>query len=112
MLLNGGSLNGHRIIGRKTLQFMASDHLGPNVRIVTPVIAPGSSFGLGFSVRMQIGMAPVAGTVGAFTWSGVAGTTFWIDPAEGMFAIFLSQAPGQMQKISPMFRSLVYAAIE
>jgi CubicO group peptidase (beta-lactamase class C family) len=112
MLLNGGSLNGHRIIGKKTLQFMASNHLGPDVKIVTPVIAPGASFGLGFGVRMQTGMAPAPGTVGQFQWAGVAGTAFWIDPAENMFAIFLSQAPGQMQTMAPTFRNLVHAAIE
>jgi CubicO group peptidase (beta-lactamase class C family) len=112
MLVNGGTLDGQRIVGRKTLELLASDHLGPAVRIMTPVIAPGHSFGLGFAVRMHAGMAVVAGSVGQFMWSGVAGTTFWIDPVEDMFAIFLSQAPGQLLGMGPTFRGMVQAAIE
>ncbi len=80
MLLNGGTLDGNRIIGRKTLQFMASDHLGPNVKINGTLLSPGHSFGLGFCVRTHEGMAPIAGSVGQFFWSGIAGTFFWIDP--------------------------------
>ena len=58
MLLNGGSLDGTRIIGRKTLEFMASDHLGAGVKIQGTLVSPGHSFGLGFAVRMQQGIAP------------------------------------------------------
>jgi len=111
MLLNGGTLGSVRIIGRKTLELMTSDHLGPGVRIVTPVIAPGYGFGLGFAVRVERGMAPTPGSAGQYAWHGVAGTTFWIDPAEDMFAIFLSQAPGQLGHMSPMVRALAYAAL-
>ena len=112
MLLNGGTLDGERIIGSRTLRFMASDHLGPGVPIMTPVLPPGVSFGLGFAVRMQSGMAAAAGSVGQFYWSGVAGTGFFIDPTENMFAILLTQAPGQLQYMNPLFRGMVYAAIE
>jgi CubicO group peptidase (beta-lactamase class C family) len=112
MLLNGGALDGNRIIGRKTLQLMASDHLGPKVKLEGPMIPPGHSFGLGFAVRTQEGMAPFAGSVGQFYWSGVAGTFFWIDPKEELFTVFMAQGPGQREYFRTMLRSLVYAAVE
>jgi CubicO group peptidase (beta-lactamase class C family) len=112
MLLNGGTLDGNRIIGRKTLQLMASDHLGPNVKIEGQLMSPGHGFGLGFAVRTQQGMAPFAGSVGQFFWSGVAGTYFWIDPKEELFAVFMAQGPGQREYFRTLVRSLVYAAVE
>jgi len=112
MLLNGGILDGNRIIGRKTLQLMASDHLAANVKLESHLVPPGHSFGLGFAVRTQEGMAPFAGSVGQFFWSGVAGTFFWIDPTEELFAIFMSQGPGQREYFRSLVRSLVYAAVE
>ena len=112
MMLNGGILDGNRIIGHKTLAFMASDHLGPNVQIETHLVPPGHSFGLGFAVRTHDGMAPFAGSVGQYFWSGMAGTFFWIDPKEDLFAIFLSQGPGQREYFRTLVRSLVYAAVE
>jgi CubicO group peptidase (beta-lactamase class C family) len=112
MLLNGGVLDGNRIIGRKTLQLMASDHLGPKVKLEGPMVPPGHSFGLGFAVRTHEGMAPFAGSVGQFYWSGVAGTFFWIDPKEELFAVFMSQGPGQREYFRTQLRGLVYAAVE
>jgi CubicO group peptidase (beta-lactamase class C family) len=112
MLLNGGVLDGNRIIGRKTLELMASDHLGPKVKLETHMVPPGYSFGLGFAVRTHQGMAPVAGSVGQFYWSGMAGTFFWIDPKEELFAVFMMQGPGQREYIRTLLRSLVYAAVE
>src|SRR5258706_2698212 len=64
MLLNRGTLDGNRIIGRKTLELMASDHLGPNVKVDSPLMPPGHGFGLGFAVRMQAGLGPVSGFPG------------------------------------------------
>jgi CubicO group peptidase (beta-lactamase class C family) len=112
MLLNGGSLDGSRIIGRKTLELMASDHLGPNVKVDSPLMPAGHGFGLGFAVRTQAGMAPFTGSRGQFFWSGMAGTFFWIDPAEDLFAVFMMQGPGQRVYLRSMVRNLVYAAIE
>ena len=112
MLLNRGTLDGTRIIGRKTLQLMASDHLGPKVGLESPLVPPGHSFGLGFAVRTCEGMAPFAGSVGQFFWSGIAGTFFWIDPKEDLFAVFMSQGPGQREYFRTLVRSLVYAAVE
>jgi CubicO group peptidase (beta-lactamase class C family) len=112
MLLNGGVLDGDRIIGRKTLQLMASDHLGPAVRLDSHLVPAGHSFGLGFAVRTQEGMAPFAGSLGQFFWSGMAGTFFWIDPKEELLAVFMSQGPGQREYFRSLVRSLVYAAVE
>src|SRR5437868_6996620 len=112
MLLNGGALDGMRIIGRKTLQLMASDHLGPHVKIRGDLVPAGHSFGLGFAVRTQAGIAPFLGSVGQFFWSGMGGTFFWIDPVEDLFAVFMSQAPGQRQYTSSLVRNLVFASLE
>jgi CubicO group peptidase (beta-lactamase class C family) len=112
MLLNGGVLDGVRIIGRKTLQLMASDHLDPSVKLESHLVTAGHSFGLGFAVRTLEGMAPFAGSVGQFFWSGVAGTFFWIDPKEELFAVFMSQGPGQREYFRSLMRNLVYAAVE
>jgi CubicO group peptidase (beta-lactamase class C family) len=112
MLLNGGTLDGTGIIGRKTLQLMTSDHLGPHVKVDSPLMPPGHGFGLGFAVRTHQGMAPFPGSLGQFFWSGMAGSFFWIDPVEEMFAVLMMQGPGQREYIRSLFRSLVYAAIE
>jgi CubicO group peptidase (beta-lactamase class C family) len=112
MLLNGGMLDGNRIIGRKTLDLMASDHLGPKVKLQSHLVPAGHSFGLGFAVRTAQGMAPFAGSLGQFFWSGMAGTFFWIDPKEELFAVFMSQGPGQREYFRTLLRSLVYAAVE
>jgi CubicO group peptidase (beta-lactamase class C family) len=112
MLLNGGALDGNRIIGRKTLELMASDHLGAGVKVDSPLMPPGHGFGLGFAVRTQAGIAPFPGSVGQFFWSGMAGTFFWIDPKEDLFAVLMMQGPGQRQHIRSLVRDLVYAAVE
>ena len=112
MLLNGGTLDGNRIVGRKTLQLMAANHLDSSVKINGTLLAPGHGFGLGFAVRTHAGMAPFAGSAGQFFWSGMAGTFFWIDPKEDLFAVFMSQGPGQRVHLRTLVRSLVYAAVE
>jgi len=112
MLLNGGTLDGNRIIGRKTLQLMASNHLSPSVKSDSPLMPAGHGFGLGFAVRTHDGMAPFPGSLGEFFWSGMAGTYFWIDPKEDLFAVFMMQGPGQRQYIRIMLRNLVAAAVE
>ena len=112
MLYCGGTLGGTRILGRKTIAFMASDHLGPNVRIGTTfLLPPGHGFGLGFAVRHEIGMAPTPGTPGEFFWGGIAGTVFWIAPQEELVAMMMIQAPGQRDYYRQLFRNLVHAAL-
>ena len=112
MLLNGGVLDGVRIIGRKTLELMASDHLAAHVRINGDLVPAGHRFGLGFAVRTEQGIAPFLGSAGQFFWSGMAGTFFWIDPKEELFAVFMMQGPGQRQYTRSLVRNLVYAAVE
>jgi CubicO group peptidase (beta-lactamase class C family) len=112
MLLNGGTLDGTRIIGRKTLEWMTADHLDASVKIQGTLTQPGHGFGLGFGVRTQTGLASTAGSRGQFFWSGMGGTFFWIDPKEELFAVFMSQGPGQRVHTRALMRNLVYAAIE
>ncbi|UPJ70397.1 serine hydrolase domain-containing protein [Bradyrhizobium sp. 187] len=112
MLRNGGTLDGNRIIGRKTLELMASDHLGPNVVTNGTLLSPGHGFGLGFAVRREASIAPFPGSVGQFFWSGIAGTFFWIDPKEDLFVVFMSQGPGQRDHTRTLVRDLVYAAVD
>lgn len=112
MLAGGGTFGKTRILGRATLEFMTADHLGPDASVGSELLAPGHGFGLGFAVRMAPGLAAVPGSVGTFYWGGIAGTTFWIDPAEDLFALMLTQAPGQRDYYRMLFRTLVYAALE
>jgi CubicO group peptidase (beta-lactamase class C family) len=112
MLLNGGALDGNRIIARKTLELIASNHLGADVKVDSPLMPAGHGFGLGFAVRTHTGLAPFPGSTGEFFWSGMAGTFFWIDPKEDLFAVFMMQGPGQRQYIRIMLRNLVASAVE
>jgi CubicO group peptidase (beta-lactamase class C family) len=112
MLLNGGTLDGNRLLGRKTLELMAADHLSPQVKIKGDLVPAGHGFGLGFAVRREAGIAPFLGSKGQFFWSGMAGTFFWIDPLEDLFAVFMMQGPGQRQHTRMLVRNLVYAAVE
>jgi CubicO group peptidase (beta-lactamase class C family) len=111
MLANGGCLGSTRLLSRKTVEFMSADHLG-GIKGTSDLLAPGYGFGLGFTVRLATGMAQVPGSVGHYGWGGIAGTTFWVDPAEDFFAIMMMQGPGQRDYFRPLFRALVYAAFE
>ncbi len=112
MLLQGGVLNGVRLLGRKTIEFMTADHLGPDVKIAPHgLLPPGHGFGLGFAVRRAQGLAPTPGTVGEFYWGGLAGTAFFVAPKEDLFAILMIQAQGQREYYRALFRNLVHAAM-
>ena len=112
MLAAGGRRDGTRLLARKTIDLMRSDHLGPNVRRGSELLQPGHGFGLGFAVRTEPGMSVMPGSVGLYFWGGIAGTTFWIDPAEELYAMMLVQAPGQRDYYRALFRTLVYGALE
>ncbi|QPF82451.1 beta-lactamase family protein [Bradyrhizobium genosp. L] len=112
MLLNGGTLDGTRIIGRKTLQLMAANHLAAEVKIQGTLVSPGHGFGLGFAVRTEQGIAPFSGSIGQFFWSGMAGTFFWIDPSEELIAVFMMQGPNQREYFRSLVRNGVYAAVD
>ena len=100
---------------------MTSDHLTPETRrspstpVLFGVLAPspeyGLGFGLGFAVRTHAGRNPLPGSVGDFSWSGVTGTYFWIDPKQELIAILLMQAPAQRMHYRYLMRTMVYQAI-
>jgi len=109
-LLNGGTLEGVRLLSPHTVAFMTSDHLG-TLPTKGSLLSPGHGFGLGFAVRTAPGMAPVPGSVGSYYWSGIAGTSFFVDPALDLFGILMVQAPNQREQYRSLFRNLVYAAL-
>jgi CubicO group peptidase (beta-lactamase class C family) len=111
MLLNGGTFEGTRLLSRKTIELMTADHLGP-ITGAPDLLLPGHGFGLGFAVRLYTGIAHVPGSIGQYFWGGLAGTTFWVDPAEHLLALMLIQAPGQRDYYRTLFRDLVYSAFD
>src|SRR5258705_13978366 len=91
---------------------MESHQLSASENRGSPLMPPGHGFGLGFAVRTHCGIAPFPGSLGQFFWSGMAGTFFFIDPAEDLFTVFMMQGPGQREYIRNLLRDLVYAAVE
>ncbi len=110
-LANSGRLDGVRLLGRKTVEWMASDHLGAIGRDGT-ILPAGYGFGLGVAVRTASGLGTDPASVGSYGWSGAAGSIFFVDPAEGIHAVLMVQAPGQAAELWDLFRSLVYAAVD
>jgi CubicO group peptidase (beta-lactamase class C family) len=114
-LLNGGSLDGVRILSPATLRLMTADHLGDiPVERNGPsrdLLPPGHGFGLGFAVRLEEGLGNQLGSKGMYYWSGISGTVFFVDPAKDFFAVLLTQAPNQRTFYRPLFRNMVYAAL-
>jgi CubicO group peptidase (beta-lactamase class C family) len=96
-------LNGVRILSPKTVALMTSDQLPPATERHTavammidsfgPTPEMGTSFGLGFAVRTEPGRNPVPGSVGDFSWAGIMGTYFWVDPKEKLVAVLMTQIP-------------------
>lgn len=119
MLLNKGELEGERILGRKTVELMTSNHLPDNGDLTSmgqPVFSEtpydGIGFGLGFSVMLDPATAQILGTPGEFAWGGAASTYFWVDPGEELIAILLTQLmPSSSYPIRREFRVLVYQSI-
>jgi CubicO group peptidase (beta-lactamase class C family) len=119
MLCNGGELEGTRIIGRKTLEMMTSNHLplGGDLASVafgqwSETAFAGVGFGLGFSVMLDPAAAQVSGTAGEFAWGGAASTAFFVDPAEELVFIFMTQLmPSSTYNIRREFHALVYGAL-
>ena len=105
MLLNGGELDGVRILSAATVQRMTTNALPPEIHLV------GSTFGLGFGIRSDAAWSTVPGSIGSFFWGGLWGTYFWVDPAEKLVAVQLIQvAPGKDGPINHTFRNLAYGA--
>ncbi len=113
MLLNGGTLDGKRYLGPKTLEFMASDHLGAAVtKTALYLPGPGYGFGLGFATRLTGGEAAAPGAPGEFYWGGAGGTYFWVDPRTNLFVVFMMQSPKQRVPYRSVLRNMVYAAVD
>lgn len=114
-MLGGGTLDGARILSPASVRLMTADHLGdiPVNRSgrAAELLPPGHGFGLGFAVRLQEGLGSQLGSKGMYYWSGISGTVFFVDPAKDFFAILLTQAPNQRSWYRPLFRNLVYAAL-
>ena len=115
MLQNGGRANGKQILARKTVDYMLSNQLGPNVKNLVGNADPTRAdygFGLGLAVRTTPGIVRMMGSVGQFSWPGASGTDWWVDPKEELAVVYLSAAPGPIrwtyrQKIN----ALVYQAL-
>ncbi|MBN8986321.1 MAG: serine hydrolase, partial [Rhizobiales bacterium] len=118
-LLNRGELGGTRLLGPKTLALMTTNHL-PGGKDLTQLSRSlfseatfaGVGFGLGFSVTMDPAQTLIPGSAGEYAWGGAATTSFWIDPAEDLIAIFMTQVlPSSAYPVRRELRSLVYSAI-
>jgi CubicO group peptidase (beta-lactamase class C family) len=106
MLLNGGELDGVRILQKASLDEMTRNQLDG---IKSPLQVYG--FGLGFAVRITEAGGSAPGSVGEYNWSGYGGTTFWVDPKEGLIAVLMTQAPNQRNYTRTLFRKQVYGAL-
>ena len=115
MLLNGGELEGVRILSPKTVRLMTSDHLGHNIKnnvAGTEAGRDGYGFGLGVAVRTEPGVAATNGSVGDYTWNGANGTIFWVDPKEQLVVVVMSVGPGEIRKYyREQVAALVYGAM-
>ncbi|MEY4538116.1 MAG: hypothetical protein RL171_2267 [Pseudomonadota bacterium] len=114
-MLNKGELDGVRLLSSHTVDYMTADHLGEipvSAASAGTLLPPGHGFGLGFAVRKEAGISTVPGSAGVYYWGGIAGTSFFVDPKLDMFAMLMIQAPNQRDYYRPLFRSLVYAALE
>jgi CubicO group peptidase (beta-lactamase class C family) len=111
MLMNDGELEGVRILSRKSVELMRSDHLGNLPR--AGLVGEGYGFGLTFAVNLGPGKAATVGSQGEYYWGGAAGTSFWIDPKEHMFGVFLIQVlPPTNIPAGEQFKRLSYLALE
>jgi CubicO group peptidase (beta-lactamase class C family) len=112
MLLNGGQLDGVRLVSRKTIEHMTSDHLGTRIDPGPAYLpGPGYGFGLGFAVRKEAGLSGWPGSAGEYSWGGFAGTSFWVDPREQLVAVYAMQAPAARVQSRMTFKSLVVQSI-
>jgi CubicO group peptidase (beta-lactamase class C family) len=114
MLLNGGELDGVRILSPATVHRMTTNSLPPGIRIANSsfYVGPqyGASWGLGFAIRADAARSKVPGSVGSYTWNGLWGCYFWVDPAEGLIAIQLIQTGKNYDPFLVAFRNLTYGA--
>ncbi len=118
MVLNGGELDGVRIIGNKTLEYMTQNHLpgifgdnGQHAPDTLPGFVDGTGFGLGFAVIEDPTAAGGIGSKGEYYWGGAAGTIFWIDPVEELIGVVMIQHMNVQVPLRATFKALAYGAI-
>ena len=115
MLLNGGELDGQRVLGPKTVHHMISNHLGPEIKNNVANVEghrAGFSFGLGVAVRTSEGLSAVPGNPGEFSWNGAYGTQFFADPKERLVVVVGTAAPGELRKYyREQVQDIVYGAM-
>lgn len=121
MLLNGGTLDGVRLVSRKTIEHMTSNHIPPGYKYAVPIqtqllwpspsMETGQGFGLGFAINWHPERNPLPGSQGLYYWNGALGTHFWIDPKEQLIAVLMTQAPAQLFPYAQRMRYLLYQAI-
>ena len=118
--LNGGELDGVRLVSRKTVELMTSNHLPPGTPIgpdmarfeaLAPSAEMGQGFGLGFAVRTDTGRNPLPGSIGDFYWGGAYGTYHWIDPREQLYVVLMMQSPAARLPYRYLLRQMVYQAV-
>ncbi len=107
MLLNDGELDGERLLGRKTVELIRVNHISEDWQ---PLERTGCGFGLGFAVVTDVADTHSLGSLGTYSWGGLASTTFWIDPAEDLIGILMTQLIGD-SPFHAQFRVLTYQAI-
>lgn len=113
-MLNRGELDGTRLLGPRTVEFMTTDHLGQipvNAGASRDLLPVGYGFGLGFAVRQALGVVAAPGSPGTYFWAGLGGTSFFVDPQLDLFGILMLQAPNQREYYRMLFANLVYAAL-
>lgn len=116
MLLNGGSIDGKRVLGPQTVAFMTANHLNKDIKNNVSGTEParvGYGFGLGVAVRTERGLAANNGNVGDYSWNGAYGTIFFVDPKEQMVVVMMGVAPGDIRKIHrEKLNALIYGALD
>jgi CubicO group peptidase (beta-lactamase class C family) len=111
MVVNGGEFNGRRYLSKKTVEFMLSNHTAGMGGTTIATTGPGYGFGLGWGVRLDEGMGYAPGSKGDAMWAGAWGTSFWVDPKEGLVGILMSQAPSKRTDTRMLMKNLVYGAM-
>jgi CubicO group peptidase (beta-lactamase class C family) len=115
MLLNGGQLDGQRILSPKTVHHMTTNHLGPEIKNNVAIVEPhraGFGFGLSVAVRTSEGLSSVPGNPGEFSWNGAFGTQFFCDPKERLVVVVGTAAPGELRKYyREQVQDIVYGAM-
>lgn len=115
MVLNGGELDGTRLLGRKTIEFMTTNHIPDQLmplQVAHDWVLHGYGYGLGFGVIMNVAQSQVLGSSNTYGWGGAASTHFWIDPKEELLGVIMTQfSPIYYYPIEQQFKVLTYQAM-